>query len=204
MCNCNKTSALVFYCSGCCFLLLTMSLFLCSFLLYVPQKENFANGTCTVTECEVTMETCSRCTGGTTKQSCHTDYYTCYLSTFYYTLQGTSYGSSSGTVYDSQKDALSRCDEWSTGKAFTCYYDKRDPKGSLSTIESFPLAGGISSVVIFTFFAFVCLVVATIAGYYYLINYWSCTDCKSLLCGCCKQVLREERLSRPKDKEPDL
>jgi hypothetical protein len=153
-----------------CFALMTMSLFLCVFLYFIPTRDHVTQGTCTVTNCQVLSKICHRqsCSGTTKERHCTTDVYTCYSSTVQIELDfgnGTVYYGTTTENHSFSSSAYSRCDRYPDGKQVKCYYDDRNPGSSLSLKSTGPLAGPIASVVIFTIFAFACLITCIISAF---------------------------------------
>lgn len=159
-----------------CFCLMTMSLFLCAFLLFVPEVDNRRNGPCIVTECTVRSRTCSStsCTGTTKDHHCTTSSYICYDSTIYYVLDfgnGTSYRGSSTVTYSFEFSANARCNNNQEGKDIKCYYDQRKIGSTLSLSETSPVVGGIVTVVLFTLASFGFLVACVISSVFLAQSY---------------------------------
>lgn len=153
--------------SSICFVLMTMSLFLCTFFLYMPEKVHLQSATCNVLRCDTTAKTCSTtyCSGSTKSQSCYTSYNPCYAATITFELalsNSTRFQGSSSEDYSWETSASERCNEHQPGSEIGCFYDDRNPGSTLSLQSSSPMAAGIATIVIFTVFAFAFLIICIV------------------------------------------
>eukprot|EP01119_Soliformovum_irregulare_P012609 TRINITY_DN3285_c0_g1_i1.p1 TRINITY_DN3285_c0_g1~~TRINITY_DN3285_c0_g1_i1.p1 ORF type:complete len:178 (-),score=21.22 TRINITY_DN3285_c0_g1_i1:226-759(-) len=169
-----KKSMIVTIVAGTLFVLFTMSIFLCAFLLLVPQQESTRASTCTVTQCNVYTKTCTDddCYGSGKNRHCTTRRYTCYYPEAYMTFP---YGDQifGGYYTGSTSDYESFADRWCDddhpiNSTTACFFDIRDPGDTISLSEAGVAAGGIVAVVIFCVAAFAALITGGIAAYCWL------------------------------------